>query len=88
MARFGRAQPPKPHEGYPINGTGYLYFTSKLLQQSSFAILQESGGYILLQQIFTPASNSIKTFDGLAYASTKTIGGLALSSVKTWNGLA
>ena len=33
-----------------------------------------------------PTTN-IKTFDGLAYASTKTVDGLALASVKTWCGL-
>lgn len=35
-----------------------------------------------------PASTSIKTVDGLAYASVKTINGLAIASVKTVNGLA
>jgi len=34
------------------------------------------------------SSTSIKTFDGLAYASTKTVNGLAIASVKTWAGLA
>lgn len=31
---------------------------------------------------------SIKTFNGLAYASTKTVDGVAIASVKTWGGLA
>lgn len=39
--------------------------------------------------IFTaPSTTSIKTIDGLAYASTKTVDGLAIASVKTYNGLA
>lgn len=35
-----------------------------------------------------PLTTSIKTFDGLVYASTKTVDSLALASVKTWDGLA
>ena len=35
-----------------------------------------------------PPSTSIKTFNGLAYASTKTKNGLAVASIKTANGLA
>lgn len=39
--------------------------------------------------IFTaPPSTAVKTFNGLAYASTKTVNGLATASVKTINGLA
>lgn len=34
------------------------------------------------------AGSLIKTFNGLAYASTKTVNGLAIASVKTKNGLA
>lgn len=37
---------------------------------------------------FSGVTTSIKTFNGLAYASTKTVNGLAIASVKTWNGLA
>ncbi len=33
-------------------------------------------------------TTGIKTFDGLAYASTKSVDGLAIASVKTFNGLA
>ena len=43
-------------------------------------------GYIALGANST--GSSIKTFDGLAYASTKTVNGLARASVKTWEGLA
>lgn len=41
-----------------------------------YAIKEASGG-----------SSAIKTFDGLAYASTKTVNGLAIASVKSRNGL-
>jgi len=34
------------------------------------------------------SASNIKTFNGLAYASTKTVNGLAIASVKTKNGLA
>lgn len=34
-----------------------------------------------------PPSSDIKTFNGLAYASTKTKNGLAVASIKTVNGL-
>jgi len=35
-----------------------------------------------------PVTTSLKTIDGLAYASVKTVNGLAIASVKTVNGLA
>lgn len=41
---------------------------------------------MLGKEIVAGGSN-IKTFDGLAYASTKSVKGLAIASVKTYNGL-
>ena len=48
-------------------------------------------GTITIKQfsiLFTGATTAIKTFLGLADASTKTVEGLARASVKTWEGLA
>jgi len=48
----------------------------------------DGGGIFWDDFIAPPVTSAIKTFDGLAYASTKTVKGLAIASVKTWNGLA
>lgn len=46
-------------------------------------------GYIIEDQdVGGGGGSSIKTFNGLAYASAKTVDGLAIASVKTYNGLA
>jgi hypothetical protein len=36
---------------------------------------------------YTAGGSSIKSFDGLVYASTSKVDGLAIASVKNWNGL-
>jgi hypothetical protein len=55
-------------------------------------VVNPSTGSITSQSItmlgLISSGSAIKTFNGLAYASTKTVNGLAIASVKTWNGLA
>lgn len=47
-----------------------------------------NGIRISMRAIVPSNTSAIKTFLGLAYASTKTVDDLALASVKTWEGLA
>lgn len=44
--------------------------------------------FMLMAELRAAPDSAIKTFDGLARASTKTVNGIAIASVKTWNGLA
>lgn len=62
-----------------------------LADDCDYKIVGGSSGSISVQWmglVETQVTTSIKTFDGLAYASTKTVNGLAIASVKTFDGLA
>ena len=67
--------------GFPFQG---ILFGSRDAGEMVFG----SNGFPFQYQ-FPPAAggSSIKTFLGLARASTKTVNGLALASLKTFNGL-
>lgn len=61
---------------------------STTLQWNGLGALDSWAVSLVSIKKFTAAATNIKTFNGLAYASTKTINGLATASMKTRNGLA
>lgn len=71
---------------YPAGGTDMGITTTTALTTVS---LYECGIVVaFIGPPVPPSGSSIKTFNGLVYASTKTVNGVVEASVKTFNGLA
>lgn len=72
---------------------GWTWAKLALLETKVYATNMTSGDdgiyvhKVEIEVTTSDASSAIKTFDGLAYASTKTVDGLAVASVKTHGGL-
>ena len=64
---------------YKIAGSGTV--------TSTWTASYDTGEIVQVAFKYLAPSTNIKTFNGLAYASTKTVNGVAIASVKTYNGL-